>query len=148
MDNHIAKIEEIVTQKYLNDAMLPKHKQLDDNAFLDWALFGAKQMQRLLNESPKLKNIFSVEDFKTLGFELSDANEIDNGTSFYEVYTYERDNIRIDITCEFDNSGKAIKNYVELENILLKGLNVSGQTIKQLLELIFGNDENRNKTKS
>ena len=40
------KIEELAIEKYMNQQSMPKHKQIRDSNYIDWAYFGANEVQR------------------------------------------------------------------------------------------------------
>lgn len=86
------------------------------------------------------KNIFSIEEFKELGFQLYDSGGIDNDGAFYEVYAYWRDSSLLEISFEFNKDGIITNSYAEFQHIKLEGVQVSISQIKQLIKIIYNDD--------
>lgn len=58
-------IENLATEKYINQRVLPPHKQLPANNFIDWAQFGAREAQRWISidkELPEVNKRILVKD--------------------------------------------------------------------------------------
>lgn len=81
-----------------------------------------------------------MQGFKDLGFILYDSGSMDENGAFYEVYAYWRDSSLLEITFEFNKDGYVTNSYAEFQHIILKGVQVDVDTIKQLIKFIY-NDE-------
>lgn len=86
------------------------------------------------------KNIFSIQEFKDLGFQLYDSGDIDNDGAFYEVYAYWRDSSLLEISFEFNKDGIITNSYAEFQHIKLEGVHVNISQIKQLIKIIYNDD--------
>lgn len=81
------------------------------------------------------KEIFTIEELLSMGFQEIPRDELDNG-GYYRWWRIIKNHTSIEITYEYDFNRKFTTGYVEIGDHVLNGRPVTKSDVKLLLEIM------------
>lgn len=81
------------------------------------------------------KEIFTIEELLSMGFQEKAGDELDND-GYYRWWRIIKHHTSIDITYEYDSNGKFTTGYVDIGDHTLNGRPVTKSDVELLLEIM------------